>query len=361
MSDLIAIITNNDDDIYCFRKELIEELLSEGYSLLISCPDGPKFDLMRDINFIHDKCKIDRRGTNIISDFKLLIHYCNLFRKYHPKVILTYTAKPNVYATIAAWLLNIPTINNVTGFGSVLNEKPLKKSVIMSMFRFAYRRSRCIMFQNSTNMKLAIDNDMVKGQALLIPGSGVALKRFPLQSYPDGGDGLNGEKVIFNYIGRILKDKGVNDYIALAKRIKPKYPNCEFNLIGFIEPTEKEYYVSLLNQLEKDRIIIYRGSQKDIRPFIARSHATIHPSTYGEGMSNVLLESAATGRVLITTDNPGCREAVIDNKTGFIYQGNNVDQLEEKVIKFLRMNNFTRKKWDWKEENSLNLIFQELL
>lgn len=344
MSHLIAIVTNNDDDIYCFRKELIEGLIDAGYEILIVCPDGPKFELMQDVKFLHDKYEIDRRGTNVISDFKLLCHYHHIFKRYQPDVILTYTAKPNVYATIAASLLKIPTINNVTGFGSIVNEKPLKKKLIMSLFKFAYRRSRCIMFQNSTNMRLAKEMGMVNGKSILIPGSGVALNRFPLQNYPDGGDGIDGVPVIFNYIGRILKDKGIDNYIEAARIIKSQYPNCEFNIIGFIEPTEEKYYGPLLKKLEEEGIIIYRGSQKDVRPFIARSHATIHPSTYGEGMSNVLLESAASGRVIITTDNPGCKETILEGESGYLYQGGSVQELVDTIKKFLKLSNDARKK-----------------
>ena len=119
---LIALLTNNDDDIYCFRKELIEEIINSGYEMLISCPDGEKFELMRHIEYRYDDPVIDRRGTNIVADLKLFIHYFRLFIKNKPSVVLTYTAKPNVYAGIAAYLLGIPVISNVTGFGSVLNE-----------------------------------------------------------------------------------------------------------------------------------------------------------------------------------------------------------------------------------------------
>ena len=125
---------------------------------------------------------------------------------------------------------------------------------------------------------------------------------------------------MFNYIGRILRDKGVDDYIAAAKRIKKKYPATEFNLLGFIEPEERHYEQDLEN-LARRGIVYYLGSQKHVIPFIARSHATIHPSVYGEGMSNVLLESASSGRPIITTDNPGCKETLQDGRTGFIYEG----------------------------------------
>ena len=340
---LIAVLTNNDDDIYCFRKELIETLINEGYEVLISCPYGEKFELLKHIPYLYDDPVIDRRGTNVVADFKLLCHYKKLFKKYRPKVVLTYTAKPNVYASIAARQLKIPYINNVTGFGSVLNKKGLMRAFIMKLFKTAYHRADCIMFQNSTNMQLAVDNGMVKGNYRLIPGSGVDANRYPLQEYPAGGNGREGETVIFNYIGRILRDKGVDDYIAAAKRIKAKYPNVEFNALGFIEPTESHYETEL-EALGKENIVNYRGSQKDVKPFIARAHATIHPSVYGEGISNVLLESAASGRPLITTDNPGCQETVNHGETGLIYHGGNVEELVEKIEIFLSMPNEERKR-----------------
>lgn len=339
---LIALLTNNDDDIYCFRKELIEGLINEGYEMLISCPNGPKFDLMRDIPFRYDDPVIDRRGTNVIADAKLFLHYRKLFKNERPDVVLTYTAKPNVYASIAARSLNIPYINNVTGIGSVVNMTGLKKSFILWLFKLAYKGAACVMFQNSTNMKLAVDSGMVKGDYKLIPGSGVDLNRYPLQTYPDGGDGIEGNTVVFNYIGRILHDKGVDDYIEAAKRIKKQYPNTEFNMIGFVEPTENHYEKELAD-LQQQGIVYYRGSQKDVKPWVKRAHAIIHPSTYGEGMSNVLLENASSGRFLITTDNPGCKETVLNGKSGYIYHGGNIDELVDTITKFLNLDNETRK------------------
>lgn len=339
---IIALLTNNDDDVYCFRKELIEALIAGGFEMLISCPDGPKFELMEDIPYIYDNPEIDRRGTNPLKDFGLMMHYRKLFKQYKPAVVLTYTAKPNVYASIAAHQLGIPVINNLTGLGSVVNETGLMKRFIMWLFKLAYRKSACMMFQNETNMKVAIDQGMVKGKYRLIPGSGVDTDRYPLQPYPEGGDGKTGAPVVFNYIGRILHDKGVDDYIEAAKRIKKEYPQTEFNMLGFIEPTESHYEKDFA-ELEKQDIVKYRGSQKDVKPFIARAHCTIHPSTYGEGMSNVLQESASSGRFLITTNNPGCQETVEDNKTGYIYQGGNVDALVQTIERFLALPNEQRK------------------
>lgn len=338
---LIALLTNNDDDVYCFRLELIQAILKAGYGMLISCPDGPKFEVMEELGlrknreFLYDDPPIDRRGTSVVNDGKLMLHYRRLFRKHRPAVILAYTAKPNVYASLVGRTMGIPVINNVTGLGSVVNESGLKRKLIMGLFKTAYRGSACIMFQNSTNMELARKLGWIRGDHRLIPGSGVALERYPVQEYPDGGDGMEGETVVFNYIGRILRDKGVDDYIAAAKRIRAKYPKTEFNMLGFIEPTE-EHYRAELEELGEQGIVLYRGSQKDVRPWIRRSHAIIHPSTYGEGMSNVLLENASSGRLIITTDNPGCRETVNDGVSGFIYPGGDVDALVRTVETMLR-------------------------
>ncbi len=338
---LIAVSTNNDDDIYCFRKELIEEIIDSGYDVLISCPYGEKFELMQDIEYLYDNPVIDRRGTNIVNDFKLFIHYLKLLFKYKPSVVLTYTAKPNIYCGIASHILKIPVISNVTGFGSVTREIDSVQKLVMYLFKLTFRRSTCVMFQNETNMKLAEKNKFIKGDSILIPGSGVNVDRYPLQKYPNGGNGIDGETVVFNYLGRIMHDKGVNDYIKAAEIIKKEYPNTRFNMLGFIEPTE-DYYKDILSDLEKKDVVHYLGSQKDIKPFIASSHATIHPSVYGEGMSNVLLESASSGRPVITTNNPGCYETVKKDITGFIYECGNVEELCENIKRFLALSNTER-------------------
>ena len=347
---LIALITNNDDDVFCFRLELIQAIIKTGYSLLISCPNGPKFDLMenqyvlkKNIDFIYDNPEINRRGTNIIDDFKLFVHYFKLLKKYKPDILLTFTSKPNVYANMAAQLLNIDYIPNVTGLGSVLKKSLLFQKFFMFLYKIAFIKASYIMFQNIQNYELAKANHVINREYCIIPGSGVAVERYPLQDYPEGGDGLNGYTIVFNYIGRVLKDKGVNDFIAAAKKIKSKYPNTEFNIIGFIEPTE-QYYEKELKELEEKEIIFYRGSQKDVRPWIKRSHAIIHPSIYGEGVSNVLLENACSGRPIITTDNIGCKNTVINGITGFVYHGGSVEDLVTNIETFItKLNNKQRK------------------
>ena len=339
---LIALVTNNDDDVYCFRLELIQAILAADYRLLISCPDGPKFKAMaddyrltKDQDFVYDNPNIDRRGTSVVRDVQLVLHYWGLFRAYRPSVVLTYTAKPNVYAGLAARWLCIPVISNVTGLGSVVNLGGLKRSFVLWLFKTAFRNSACIMFQNSANMRLAQKLGWIGRDYRLIPGSGVSLDRFPVQEFPEGGDGITGAPVVFNYIGRIMHDKGVDDYIEAARRIRAKYPKTEFNMLGFIEPSESHYMIEL-EELGKQGIVLYRGSQNDVRPWIRRAHAIIHPSIYGEGMSNVLLENAASGRLIITTDNPGCQETVNVSISGFIYHGGDIEKLVQKIETVIR-------------------------
>jgi lipopolysaccharide/colanic/teichoic acid biosynthesis glycosyltransferase/glycosyltransferase involved in cell wall biosynthesis len=334
---LVALLTNNDDDVYCFRKELIERFIREGYHILISCPYGEKLELMKDISYLYDNASIDRRGTSIRKDFKLFRHYRKLLKSYKPDVVLLYTAKPNIYGSIAAKQLKIPYINNVTGLGSVIKMNSILQNFILFLFRFAFKKSQCIFFQNSENLLLAKKRRLINGHYQLIPGSGVDTERFPLQTYPDDSKGL-----VFNYIGRVMKDKGIEDYIEAAKRIKKVHANIEFNILGFIEPTEK-HYENDLEELQNQGIVIYRGNQIDVRPYIIRAHAIIHPSIYGEGMSNVLLENASSGRPVITTDIAGCREIVTENITGFLYPAGDVDQLISNIEAFIRMDNEARK------------------
>jgi glycosyltransferase involved in cell wall biosynthesis len=183
-------------------------------------------------------------------------------------------------------------------------------------------------FQNEENKNLALKEKMIKSKYKVIPGSGVNIEKFQLESYPKE------ETIVFNYIGRVLREKGIDKYIHAANKIKKEFKNVQFNIIGFIEPTEYHYKMKL-EELQTKGIINYLGNQSDVRPFIKKSQCTIHPSMYGEGMSNVLLESAASGRPVITTNISGCKEVVADGITGFVYNADDVNDLIEKITKFL--------------------------
>lgn len=336
----IALLNCHGDDVFCFRKEIIDALVKKGCLVILSCPESSRLDCFRgQDNIIIEDVYIDRRGTNPVKDIKLLMDYVRLFKKHRPDVVCTFTIKPNVYGSIAADLLGIPHINNITGLGSGFQNGGFVQSVVKFLYRVALRKSIKVFFQNRENQDIALKTGLVskKTPYKCIPGSGVNLTRFEYKEkeYTD-------EKIVFNYIGRVLKDKRIDDYLDAAKAVKKKYPNAFFNIIGFIEPTEF-HYQKLLKELEEHNIIHYCGSVDDVRPLVYASDAIIHPSSYGEGISNVLLETAACGRAIITTNIAGCKDCVDDNISGFVYQAENVDQLISKIETFIEMTPEVRK------------------
>lgn len=337
----IAFLNCHGDDVYCFRKEVIDSLVENGYRVILSCPESHRLDCFRNNdNIVVEDVEIDRRGTNPIHDLKLLYHYIKSYRRHKPDVVCTFTIKPNVYGSIAADLLGIPHINNITGLGSGFQNGGLVQRIVIQLYKSALKKSKMVFFQNMENQRTAIDAKLIGREApyQCIPGSGVNLERFSISPKDYEED----EKVVFNYIGRVLKDKRIDDYLDAAKIIKKKHNNVVFNIIGFIEPTEI-HYKQLLAELETQGVIHYCGSVDDVRPYVKASDAIIHPSSYGEGISNVLLESAASGKAIITTDISGCKDCVEDGVSGFIYHAEDVSQLVDKIEKFIALTPQQRK------------------
>ncbi|NLX01631.1 MAG: glycosyltransferase family 4 protein [Syntrophomonadaceae bacterium] len=323
----ILILANNDVGLYNFRKELLEVLMGQGYEVYISLPVGEKVEQLRQMGCIFIETPVDRRGTNPLTDFKLVLKYLKIMKNVKPDVVLTYTIKPNIYGSIACRLLKIPYINNITGLGSGFIDKRLLSKLLVMMYKAAIKKSNLVFFQNSSDMDFMLNLGIISGKHKLLPGSGVNLDQFEYTPFPPG------DKVVFNFIGRVMKEKGIDEYLMAAKTIKQRYPHTQFNIIGFIEPTEA-HYNELIADYEAKNYIEYHGFQKDIRPFIKNSHCLIQPS-YHEGMSNVLLESAAIGRALIASDIPGCRE-VIDNN-GYVFAMGNVHDLVDKIERFIQL------------------------
>lgn len=328
---IVAMLNCHDDDVFCFRKEIIDDLADHGYTVLVSCPYGERINSILRDNVIYEDIKIDRRGKNPFTDYRLYKDYLALFKKYRPLAVLAFTIKPNIYGGLAAKKLGIPYVNNITGLGSGYENGGLVKSIILTMYRIVLNSAHHIFFQNRANRdKILATGILHHNRFEVIPGSGVNLERFRYCEYPKT------ENIVFNYIGRVMREKNIDDYIYIAKIIHEKHKNTIFNVIGFIEPTEFHYKTELA-ELEQQGIIRYLGPQKDVQPLIKDSYAIIHPSTYGEGLSNVLLESAATGRVLFTTPLPGCGETVEDGINGFLFEPCNRPMMVELVEKFINL------------------------
>ncbi|MGO4961249.1 glycosyltransferase family 4 protein [Jeotgalibaca porci] len=320
----ILILANNDIGLYKFRRELIEELLKDN-QVFISLPNGEFVKELIDLGCEFIDTNISRRGTNPITDLKLMFEYKKILNIVKPDVVLSYTIKPNVYGGMMCRLTKTPYIANITGLGTAVENGGVLQSITIFLYKLALKNASCVFFQNKENAEFINSKEIIKGNQKIIPGSGVNLDHYEFLDYPD-------DNVInFLFISRVMKQKGIDQYLDAAKYIRKKYLNTQFHILGFCE----ESYEEKLKAMHEEGIIQYHGMQSDVRKFYQLSHCTIHPTYYPEGMSNVLLESAASGRPIITTNRSGCREIVDDGVNGYVVEQQNSQDLIEKVEKFL--------------------------
>nr|WP_321293147.1 glycosyltransferase family 4 protein [uncultured Trichococcus sp.] len=329
----VLILVNHDVVIYNFRKELVERLLEDGYEVIISSPYGERIDDLVQMGCQYIEATISRHGTNILEELKLLAHYRKIIKDVKPDVVLSYTIKPNIYGGMACRSLNVPYIANITGLGTAVENAGMMQKISIGLYKVAFKKINCVFFQNTENMQFFIDNNIAIGKHRLVPGSGVNLEQFQPLSYP------NDNTIEFVFISRIMKEKGIDQYLEAAQVIRGKYPNTRFHICGFCE----QKYEGKLNELQSKGTIIYHGMVRDIRQIMRKTHCTIHPTYYPEGISNVLLESSACARPLITTNRSGCREVVDTGINGYIIEQKNSQDLIEKIEDFINLDNTNRK------------------
>ena len=336
MKETILIISNVTNGLYLFRRELIERLLTE-YDVEILAGDTGSVDILRDMGCKVTITEMERHGTNPVKELQLLRHYKRKIKEIDPKIVLTYTIKPNIYGGMACASLGIPYVANITGLGTAVEQKGPMQKPMLFLLKKGLRKAQKVFFQNAENRDFLLKHHVITGDYDLIPGSGVNLERFLLQDYPQG------DTIDFVFISRIMKEKGIDQYLDAAKYIRAKYPNTRFHVCG----GAGEAYEKLLKELTVDKTIIYHGKISDVVGMHKISSCTIHPTYYPEGMSNVLLESCACGRPIITTDRPGCREIVDDGINGYVVKQQDSHDLIEKVEKFLRLS--------WEEKKNMGL------
>lgn len=329
----ILILANNDIGLYNFRKELLEMLLANKYELHIALPYGDFVENMKEMGCIYHATEFDRRGTNPVKELGMIGMYTKILREVSPQIVLTYTIKPNIYGGCACARLHIPYIVNITGLGTALGEKGILQLITVTMYRYAMRRATKLLFQNDDNEAFFAKHHIAEGRHRRIPGSGVNLMRYQELPYPTQG---NPE---FLFISRILREKGIDEYLEMAENIKKTHPEAVFHILGFCEDdsSKPDSYQNRINRLQEQGIIQFEGMQKDIIPYLKTAQCTVHPSFYPEGMSNVCLESAASGRPVITTMHTGCKETVDDGQTGFLVQPEDAGSLTQAVEKFLTL------------------------
>lgn len=320
----VLILANNDMGLYKFRKELIETLLKE-YRVIISLPEGPFVENLKQMGCEFIETKFERRGKNPFDELKLLLFYKKIFSDIRPDIVLTYTIKPTIYGGIACRISKIPYIINITGLGTAVENPGILQKMILLMYRTVLPHAQCVFFQNRSNMDFFVKRGMTK-KTILIPGSGVNVTDFRFEEYPD----LNDCEDKFLFIGRIMKDKGVEELFEAAARIKEKYPKVSFDIIGGSD----EDYSEKMEELSKKEIITYWNVQSDVRPFLKQCGAVVLPS-YHEGMANVLLEASALGRPVLASKVPGCRETFDEGITGIGFAVRNADALYEALENFI--------------------------
>lgn len=331
MNNRILVLSNSWGGLHSFRKEVFQAFRDNGYEVYISCPldnDEKKAQWFENIGCKRLDIQFNRQGTNPIADFKLMLTYRKLIKQIKPLAVLSYTIKPNLYGGMACALCGVPQIANITGLGAAVEYPGLMQKFTILLYKLGLRKTHMTFFQNDTNMQFCKDHGMVNENVKLIPGSGVNLQYHEQKPFP-----AETEPVRFVYCSRIRYEKGIDEYIAAAQHCFDKGYNTEFIALGFCEGD----YENRLKELTEKGVLKYMGPQSDVRPFFAQGQCTIHPTFYPEGMSNVLLESCATGRAVITTNRPGCREIVDDGVTGFIVNQQDSVDLIEKVEKFLAM------------------------
>lgn len=330
----ILFIVNGTQALYSHRLELITRLLKEGNQVYIVSPKGKELDPLINLGCNYYEVPIKTRGKNPLSDMLLCYRYVKAIKKIKPNLVFTFYTKSNIWGGIASRLCNAKYVSNITGLGTAVESSGVLRFLTVTLYKIALKKALRIFFQNDANLKFMISQGVSPEIAYRIPGSGVSLERFPILPYPDDTNSVE-----FLFVSRIMKEKGIDEYIDAAKIIRDRYPYTRFHVVGNFDGN----YDRDFDELQKNGVIIYHGQQFNILPYIRKTHCTILPSYYPEGMSNVLLESASCARPIITTNRPGCGETTEDHKTGYIVNQQDTEDLVRVIEEFLSTSNENRK------------------
>lgn len=338
MKPKVMIALNTAWNLVNFRAGLIRALVAAGYEVVAVAPDDEYSPKLAALGCRFVPLPMDNKGVNPGRDLLLLFQFLQVLRRERPDVFLGYTVKPNVYGSIAAHLLGIPVINNVAGLGTAFIKQNWLTKVVKTLYRVALFRSAKVFFQNDEDLELFVTSGLVKQQVTgRLPGSGVDLARFavaPLPSAKADGQGV----VRFLLIARMLREKGVAVYVEAGRLLREKFPNAEFCLLGFLD-VQNPSAISREEMAEwvAEGVVNYLGSSDDVRKEIAMSDCVVLPSYYREGTPRSLLEAAAMGRPIITTDAIGCRDVVDNGVNGYLCNPRDAEDLADKMALILEM------------------------
>ncbi len=318
----ILIVTNHSYMLYRFRRELIQTLM-QNYKVVLSMPFVGHEDDFQAMGLRCIDTPVDRRGLNPKTDWKLLMTYRQLIRQEQPDLVITYSIKPNIYAGLVCSRMKIPFCVNVQGLGTAFQRKGLAAFVTV-LYRMALKKAKKVFFENQGNAQEFLSRKIIPQERIcVLPGAGINLQEYPVQAYPTE------EPVRFLYIGRLMKEKGIEELLDAMTRLHEQMGDrVVLDLVGFAD--DQSTFLQRIQQMEQTGAVKFHGFQSDPRPFYAMSHCVVLPS-YHEGLSNVLLEAAAVGRPVITSDIYGCREAVEPEVSGLLCRVKDSDDLYEKM------------------------------
>lgn len=327
----ILILANDTTYTYNLRNELIERLVADGYEVCVACQPLLLQEELTSLGARLIPFETNRHGKNPLADLGLLVRFRRTILSERPDVVLTYNIKPNAYGGLACRMTGTPYLANITGLGTAVEQPGLLQKLTIRLYRSGVAGAACVFFQNEENRRFFLDRRMLRKESKtrLLPGSGVSLELHRPMAYP-----ADEKQVRFLFVARVMAEKGIDLYLAAARRIHAVHPNTAFHICG---KCDDEKYVSLLRDAEREGFIVYHGEQKNMLPFFEMAHCVVHPSYYPEGMSNVLLEAAAHCRPIIATDRAGCRETVTDGKSGFLIPTRNEDALVDALERFLAL------------------------
>ncbi len=347
----VLILANFDVGLYQFRRELIEALLKEN-KVTISLPNGELVQPLVDMGCSFVDTPVDRRGVNPVRDFSLLLRYFKLLHRERPDMVITYTIKPNVYGGFACRMLCIPCAANITGLGTAFQKDGVLKTLVTVMYKVSLKKSKVVFFENAENKQTLLNAKIVrKEQCCLLNGAGVNLEHYAYVPYPAGA-----EPVRFLFIGRVMREKGVDELFAAMEHLRADGIDCTLDVLGDYE----ENYEPQIRQSEAKGWLCYHGYRKDVRPFIAKAHCFVLPSWH-EGMANTNLECAAMGRPIITSRIHGCMEAVIENESGLLCEPQDAESLYQAMKRISRLSNLQREQMGRAGRKHMEAVFDKKL
>jgi len=328
MKKRILFLANHFITLFSFRRELIQQLVNSGYDVYLSIPTDDQNCFFADMGCTILETNMSRRGMNPLQDFKLVLQYRKMLRRVKPNIVFSYTVKPNIYGCLASHCLGYRQICNVTGTGATFLKESILSKIVRMLYRFSFRKAYKVFFQNAGDRDYFLKYGLVKSNYHMLPGSGVNLDQHIFSEIPPD------DIVNFIFVGRVMGVKGIAQYLDCAKTIRQDRPNTCFYIAGF---HEEEKYQKMVEEYHKAGYVNYIGFQKNIDEWIERCHCTILPSLGGEGVPNVLLESAAVGRACIASDISGSRDVIDDGVTGYLFETGSSQSLIEKVNRFLEL------------------------